>query len=251
MQGFRMSDCEWLLPPNKRARCQRATASDDKKRQEILSEFLYWLFDAFLMPLLRTTFYTTESSAFRNRVLYFRQDDWATISGPLLDKLKGTIFEPISKNEALAIMSNRKLGYSHIRLLPKDTGVRPIVNLRRRSMKRVGSRAGVEANARLGQSINYILQSAFHILTYEKNTRPDLLGSSVLGPNEVYQKLKNFKQELSNERFKGKKLYFVKVDVRCAFDTIDQEKLFEIIKAILQEVSDSSAFSRICRMISG
>jgi telomerase reverse transcriptase len=35
------------------------------------------------------------------------------------------------------------------------------------------------------------------------------------------------------------KLYFVKVDVRAAFDTIDQNKLLEILRKMLSEVSFS------------
>lgn len=51
-------------------------------------------------------------------------------------------------------MKIRQLGYSHIRLLPKETGVRPIVNLTRKP--------------KTGQAINKVLQNAFQILTYEK-----------------------------------------------------------------------------------
>lgn len=36
------------------------------------------------------------------------------------------------QEEAAAILRQRKLGFSFVRLLPKETGVRPIVNLRRR-----------------------------------------------------------------------------------------------------------------------
>ncbi|SPO40058.1 uncharacterized protein PSFLO_05540 [Pseudozyma flocculosa] len=248
MQGLRVTDVDWTLPPGKAARWQRPTASESAKRRELLSEFVYWLFDSLLIPLLRTTFYATETAAYRNRVLYFRQDDWHAISRPLLDKLKTTVFEPLSRSEALAVMSSRKLGYSHIRLLPKETGVRPIVNLRRRSTRReTGTGADLlkrkRESEKLGQSINFILQSAFHILTYEKKrcTATDSLGASVFGPNEIYVQLKRFRQELEKtpgQRLaKGAKrrLYFVKCDVKCAFDSIDQDRLVEIIQDILSE----------------
>lgn len=48
----------------------------------------------------------------------------------------------------------RKLPHSFVRLLPKETGVRPIVNLSRKS-------EGTK-------SINQILQATFRILQYEK-----------------------------------------------------------------------------------
>ena len=44
----------------------------------------------------QTTFYITESSAFRNRVLYFRQDDWQTLCAPLVDRLTASTFQRLS-----------------------------------------------------------------------------------------------------------------------------------------------------------
>lgn len=292
-QSFRFADVDWALPP-RASRKRRLSRHDAEARKKIVLEVLYWLFDGLLIPLLRTTFYVTETAAYRNRVLYFRQDDWHVLSRPVLGQLKETLFEPLTRAEALAMMSSRKLGYSHVRLLPKETGVRPIVNLRRRSTKQVHNakkidqeegkskskraRAAAVPTAKqrkeslmLGQSINYILQSVFHVLTYEKSRMlaastsrghtlgdeteqmdVDMLTSSVFGPNEIYTQLKTFKQSLLPEtrgtkasgsskkpsKTAEKKLYFVKLDVRCAFDSIDQAKLLGIIEQILRKGED-------------
>jgi len=125
----------------------------------------------------------TESSAFRNQVLYFRQDDWNTLCEPLLERLSTHTFRrlDLSSSEIEDMMKARSLGYSHVRLLPKDTGVRPIVNLKRKSSQ--------------GSSINSILKATFKILTYEKNNQPELLGASV-GVNESYKELKAFQTRL-------------------------------------------------------
>ncbi|CBQ68186.1 conserved hypothetical protein [Sporisorium reilianum SRZ2] len=273
-QSFRFTNVDWALPARAVARTRRLTRQEAEARKKLVLELLYWLFDGLVIPLLRTTFYITETAAYRNKVLYFRQDDWHVLSRPVLGQLKETLFEPLTRAEALSMMSLRKLGYSHVRLLPKETGVRPIVNLRRRSTKQVhgdqqasqdakgkGKRTGgASAKQRneslmLGQSINYILQSVFHILTYEKarmlsggheadargtDDGADVLSSSVFGPNEIYTRLKTFKQHLMQDAARGvarKKLYFIKVDVRCAFDSIDQGKLLEIIEQILSRGS--------------
>lgn len=45
----------------------------------------------------QTTFYVTDSSAFRNRVLYFRQDDWETLCAPLIDQLSEKTFKEMEK----------------------------------------------------------------------------------------------------------------------------------------------------------
>ncbi|OJT07372.1 Telomerase reverse transcriptase [Trametes pubescens] len=229
LQDFQTSDCEWLMPAGGGARAQtRVSVSDALKRRELLEEFLFWYFDSFLIPLLKTTFYVTESSAFRNRVIYFRHDDWSTLCAPLVEKLSTDTFQRIEQCEAHEILRQRRLGFSFVRLLPKETGVRPIVNLRRR----------VDKDAyRPGQSINQILQAAFQILTYEKDRQPDRLGASVFGPNEIYAKLKAFKCRLTGNDPSKKlpKLYFVKVDVQACFDTIEQTKLLDILRELLTE----------------
>ncbi|KAI5122895.1 hypothetical protein M0805_007573 [Coniferiporia weirii] len=229
IQGVSTSECDWLLPhgrPNPNQQLNQSMAEMLKKR-ELLEEFLFWYFDSFLIPLLRTTFYVTESSAFRNRVLYFRQDDWDVLCQPLLDRLAATTFQRIHQHEAEALLQQRKLGYSFVRLLPKDSGVRPIVNLRR---KRKSDNPSEQS-----QSINQILAAAFHILTYEKSMQKEQLGASVFGPDETYLLLKNFKKKVVGGSGKMPKLYFVKVDVQACFDTIEQDKLLGILKALISE----------------
>lgn len=116
----------------------------------------------------------TESTR-RHHVVYFRQDDWKTLCAPLIEHLAEQTFKKISdvrvfftshslyphhldQRDAKEILSQRKLGYSFVRLLPKEAGVRPIVNLRR---------APKGANGRQ-DSINRILRATFEVLRYEK-----------------------------------------------------------------------------------
>ncbi|KAI0955894.1 hypothetical protein AcV7_006436 [Taiwanofungus camphoratus] len=230
LQGFSVTECDWLAP-SKMAAHPRVCVTDALKRRELLEDFLFWYFDSFLLPLLKTTFYVTESSAYRRRVLYFRQDDWSTLCKPLIEKLSSETFQRIEQHEAAEILRQRKLGFSFVRLLPKETGVRPIVNLRRRKVARKGHFDRPE------QSINQVLQAAFQILTYEKENQPNLLGASVFGSNEIYSRLKAFKSHLLQSGQSGRmpKLYFVKVDVQACFDTIEQTKLLEILRELISE----------------
>ena len=52
LQGFAIADCRWLEPENFKMG-ERVSAADALKRTEILHEFIYWLFDSFLIPLLK------------------------------------------------------------------------------------------------------------------------------------------------------------------------------------------------------
>uniref|UniRef100_A0A0W0FMP3 Telomerase reverse transcriptase n=1 Tax=Moniliophthora roreri TaxID=221103 RepID=A0A0W0FMP3_MONRR len=210
----------------------RVPVTDALKRRELLEEFLFWFFDSFIISIIRTTFYVTESAVFRNRILYFRQDDWNVLCAPLLQDLKTEKFEKIPDEEAHAILQQRKLGFSFVRLLPKELGVRPIVNLRRKQKTETSDPRFPES------SINKILQGALQILTYEKANQPEALGAACFSVDDHYAKFKEFKMRLNrNPDGTLPKLYFAKVDVQACFDTIQQTKLLEILKEILSEDS--------------
>lgn len=246
-------DFAWLLPRKERALWQRPTRAEMDKRQSLLHQFMFFIFDSILIPLLRNNFYVTESSRYRNRVLYFRHDDWNAISQPVLGKLKDGCFEKIGKHKAVGIMSQRSFGYSFVRLLPKETGMRPIVNLRRRSVK-VEREASVKtphapagANQRQKDdaywghairpknSINVILGAVFQVLNYEKTSNAENTGCSVFSPQDIYTRLVNFKKELEiRQGATNQQLYFVKVDITGAFDCIDQDKLMTIMEDVLK-----------------
>jgi telomerase reverse transcriptase len=52
LQGFKVMDCAWLAPAGF-VPGARVTEGDARKRRELLAEFLWWLFDGFLIPLLK------------------------------------------------------------------------------------------------------------------------------------------------------------------------------------------------------
>lgn len=132
-----LTEFSWLSPPNI-PKTSKLSSSDTLMRRQLLAEFLYWLFDSFLVPLLRANFYITESGVHRNRLFYFRHDVWQGLSGPALERLKTDMFVGLGADEARQILDNRKLGFSQVRLLPKEQGIRPIMNLRKRGLKAVG-----------------------------------------------------------------------------------------------------------------
>ncbi|GAA6042852.1 hypothetical protein JCM8097_007190 [Rhodosporidiobolus ruineniae] len=234
LQGFSILDCAWLEPSSashKGQELQKPNAQDMEKRRELLSDFLFWFMDGFLLDLLRTTFYVTNAATQANRPLYYRQDDWNALCEPLLESLANTVFERVPANQLIPLQHKRELGFSYVRLLPKEAGVRPIVNLARRPLK-----VGLNGQKEVGRPINKILQSVFDVLTFERKRKPHLVGSLVSDPYEIFAKLKTFKTRLHEENGgKLPKLYFVKVDVRACYDTIQQDKLLEIMEDVLSE----------------
>ena len=80
--------------------------------------------------------------------------------------LRLSIFEELKTDTASKLLDKRSLGFSQIRLLPKETGVRPIMNLRRRVVKKQNGRD------LLGRSINSVMRPVSNMLNYEKVCLP-------------------------------------------------------------------------------
>lgn len=72
----------------------------------------------------------------------------------------------------------------------------------------------------------------FFIRVHHQNNSPSIMGASVLGLNQIYARFKRFKSRLGPQL---PKLYFVKVDIRACFDTIQQEKILQVIDSTLAE----------------
>jgi telomerase reverse transcriptase len=157
-QGIKSSSMVWLGPWSTNAKLSK---SDLDKRLEILLEFLYYVFDSLLIPLIRANFHVTESNIHRYRLFFFRHDVWKSLSEPALASLKFTMFEEVKLEQARKILDSRTIGFSQVRLLPKESGVRPIMNLRRRAIRK-----GYQDI--LGSSINSVLAPVYNILTFEK-----------------------------------------------------------------------------------
>lgn len=139
----------------------KGSQSDTRKRWEMFYEFMYYIFDSLIIPLIRCNFHVTESGVHRYRIFYFRQDVWRNLAEPAMASLKQAMFEEVDMNVAKSVLDSRTIGFSQIRLLPKEKGVRPVLNLRRRQVRRDSKRA-------LGPSINSTLAPVYNMLTFEK-----------------------------------------------------------------------------------
>jgi telomerase reverse transcriptase len=158
---LQISTLAWLRPSGSQPP-MKTSKSDIDKRKEIFLEFVYWIFDSFLIPLVRSNFHVTESNVHRNRLFYFRHDVWRMLTEPSLSGLRVNMFEEMPTERAIKLLSVRPIGFSKIRLLPKQAGVRLITNLKRRQQV---MRNG---NMILGRSINSVMAPVFNVINYEK-----------------------------------------------------------------------------------
>ena len=139
------------------------------------------------------------------------------------------MFEEIRTEKAKRLLDARALGFSQIRLLPKASGLRPIMNLRRRATRVQGGKTI------LGRSINSVMAPVYNMLSYEKSVETARLGSALFSIGDIYPRLKAFQTQLSRDGKETAELYFVKVDVQSCFDTIPQHRVVRLMGRLCSE----------------
>jgi telomerase reverse transcriptase len=82
-------------------------------------------------------------------------------------------------------------------------------------------------------------------LNYEKSVDPSLLGSALFSTDDIFPRLRAYRESLAQQGLGGKPLYFAKVDVQACFDTIPQERLMKMVKKIIS--ADCYQFARYSR----
>ncbi|KAJ7555272.1 hypothetical protein O6H91_05G029300 [Diphasiastrum complanatum] len=109
------------------AKCLAATEHVSQQRR--LEDFLFWIFDGLLVPLIWSHFYVTERESHRQIVFYYRKPVWEAIKSTAFSDLARTLYRKLPPAAAAEFMSKRILGIPQIRLLPKKNGIRPIAKL--------------------------------------------------------------------------------------------------------------------------
>jgi hypothetical protein len=150
----------------------------------------------------QTNFYVTESGAYKQQVFYFRHDDWDTACRPIFRELQTSAYDKLSQVHPLPFLllsacfplwslipstvsqedllyhdgHRRQLTHSYVRLLPKEFGVRPIINLKRKpavppaSSTGTGTRWGGRGGGKVAtlMSVNSTLKEVFEVLVLKK-----------------------------------------------------------------------------------
>ena len=230
-----------------------------------------WVFAHYIIPLLCSIFYITESEFSAKRVLFYRKPVWSIFRSLSMKKLLVRQYKELSRGEAESLVLHQKMGLSKLRLLPKTTGVRALALLSKRefaNVEKLGSinifsvRGGESDNGTEAElvalpakraklhggrsarplnpkfsSTNAILRNVFEILRYERERHPELFGSGVFGLNEVYPEYRRFLEAFRALKAfsSSNQLYFASVDIKQCYDSIVQQHLLNILPKLLGE----------------
>ncbi|XP_046714862.1 telomerase reverse transcriptase isoform X2 [Silurus meridionalis] len=210
MWKIRVSDCRWL--GNKKRPCP----SEHRYREWIFGQFLLWLLKDFVIGLVKSLFYVTESVGHKHALRFYRHHIWNRLQNQAFrEHLSKGQWKELSPAEASSLPKNT--GTSRIRFIPKTNGMRPITCL-------ISTAAAVQF-----QSSVRDLQNVLSVCVRE---RPALLGSTVWGRQDIHKVLRSIPHSHSP-------FYFVKVDISGAYDSLPHSKLLEVVQDVLKPVEDT------------
>jgi len=258
VDGIRVLDMTWLLPNTSNSNKGSSAKSNQKRRKLSRSEHestsvlvrnvMRWLYKQIIIPLLRSTFYITETEFTGSRVLYYRRPIWSRIKSLSMKILLKQQYREMNVAKVQKLLSNHNVGCppAPLRLLPKKTGIRAIAML----SKSCETDATMAMNQQQLAPPNKILQSTFHALKYEHEKKPTLFGAGVLGLTEIFPSFCTFVEALkqrrlnnnngsitTNSRHHGQdsQLYFASADIKHCYDNINQKHLLKLMKSVIEE----------------
>uniref|UniRef100_A0A3Q3R2L7 Telomerase reverse transcriptase n=1 Tax=Monopterus albus TaxID=43700 RepID=A0A3Q3R2L7_MONAL len=216
MWKMKVNDCDWL----KISKTGRFPPSELSYRTRILGQLLAWLLDGYVVSLVRACFYVTESVGQKNALRFYRQEVWAKLQElAFRGHLSKGQMEELTPNEVASLSKTTVV--SRLRFIPKTDGMRPITRV-----------IGADAKTRLYQRH---VRDLLDMLWACVRSVPSLLGSTVWGMTDIHKVLHSL---APTQKDKPQPLYFVKVDVSGAYESLPHDKLAEVIDQALSPAKD-------------
>ncbi|XP_071355538.1 telomerase reverse transcriptase [Trachinotus anak] len=213
---MKVNDCDWL----KISKTGRIPPSELSYRTQILGQFLAWLLDGYVVSLLRACFYVTESVGQKNALRFYRQEVWAKLQDlAFRGHLSKGQMEELSPAQVASLPKATVI--SRLRFIPKTDSMRPITRV-----------IGADAKTRLYRGR---VRDLLDMLRACVRSTPSLLGSTVWGMTDIHKVLRSLAPA---QKDKPHPLYFVKVDVSGAFESLPHDKLIEVVSEALSPVQD-------------
>lgn len=216
MWKIKVNDCDWM----KISKTGRIPPSELTYRTQILGQFLAWLLDGYVVGLVRACFYVTESMGQKNALRFYRQEVWAKLQDLAFKGhfSKGQM-EELTAAQVASLPKSTVI--SRLRFIPKTDGMRPITRV-----------IGADVKTRLYRGR---VRDLLDMLRACVRSTPSMLGSTVWGMTDIHNVLTSLALQ---QKEKPQPLYFVKVDVSGAYESLPHDKLIEVITQALTPFQD-------------
>ncbi|KAJ7414301.1 telomerase reverse transcriptase [Willisornis vidua] len=230
MWKMRVNDCIWL----RLGKGDHFVPADEHCfREELLAKFLFWLMATYVVELLRSFFYVTETMFQKNMLFYYRKFIWSKLQNiGIRSHFAKVRLQPLSSEEIEAFHQKKIIPVaSKLRFIPKKDGLRPIAKVKGVAQAQTLSR---QSRAKKMRHYDTQLKNLFSVLDYERTINPSFIGSSVFGKDDTYKKWKQFVTKVLDSGGEIPHFYCVKADVSRAYDSIPHDKLVEVISRVLK-----------------
>lgn len=235
MSGIHVLDMKWLHSSQQGS--AKHSRTDHESATVVVRNIMRWLYCHFINPMLRSTFYITETEFTGTRVLYYRRPVWMRIRNFSVDMLLSKEqYREMSSAKAQRLLSSHNIGCppAPLRILPKKSGIRAIAML----SKTCEIDNGANKRSKKSSPPNRVMQSTFHALRYEHEKKPALFGAGVLGLTEVFPSFCSFVGALKQFQTRSgssQELFFTSADIKHCYDTINQKRLFKLMRSMVEE----------------
>ncbi|XP_026145931.1 telomerase reverse transcriptase-like [Carassius auratus] len=197
---MKVKACHWL------GLKKRQCASEHRYREWIYGQFLGWMLSVYVMGLVKALFYVTESMGQKHTLRFYRGEVWS--------KLQEMAFRAhLSKGQWRALSPSQALKFpkssvtSRIRFIPKVNSMRPITRL-----------TGPRDSLQVFQSGVRLLQNVLSVCVREA---PGPMAPPS-GAGRAFTE--SSRSSVRSRRARRRPLYFVKVDVSGAYDSLPHQK---------------------------
>lgn len=193
----------------------------DDHLEELLARLVFFVLAHLVVPILRAHFYATNAEPTGARTVFFRKNVWYLITSRAdcgymhlcLSTSPPAAQKPVTRQRG----QKRKFEATpQVRWVPKKLGLRPIVNLSRRTDRQVQSD---------------MLKALGHL----RAAHPEVLGRSLLSQAEVHRPLYQAFSALNADPEEGAaeaSLHVAVADLANCYERIDHASLFKQIDAL-------------------
>ncbi|KAJ7991969.1 hypothetical protein DPEC_G00289360 [Dallia pectoralis] len=216
MWKMKVNDCDWLKI-SKKGRCP---PSELLYRTRVMGQLMAWLLDGYVLSLVRAVFYVTESTGQKNALRFYPYQVWVKLQELAFRGYitKGQMSE---LSPAQVTLLPKTTVISRLRFIPKMDSMRPITRV-----------VGVDPKTR---SFQARVRDLLDVLRVCVRSVPSLLGSTVWGLTDIHRIISSI---APTQKHHLQPLYFVKVDVSGAYDSLPHPQLLRVIGQVLSHVQE-------------
>lgn len=190
------------------------------KRENLLKNFISWIFNKFLINLLSLSFHITHISS-SNEILFFHHKTWERISKPFVNKY---LNDYLVENDNI----NSKTLTAKFRIMPKKSNDFRVINTPFRGKTK-------SEKFEYTNKVNSEIRPAKKILNKIRLLKSSNF-SKVKSVSNVAKVLGEFKLNLL-KKYDNRipELYFIKFDVKQCFDNLPKDKIYEILTDLIKK----------------